>query len=407
MAAPHTRGTSVTRLLLPGVALMSGSGAILVALVLLAGHSPSGASQAILALGTCAFLAIGVLIIQRRPGNAIGPAMFVLGVYLAGYLIADWYIGQPGPLSGAAILAWLISISDGPGFALIILAILVFPDGRLPSRRWRPVVGLAMLESVLIPIGAGLQPGPLSYYPSIQNPFGVAGYPGVAVATVGYLVVALLATLAAGSLVVRWRGSSGQVRAQLKWVAAAAAVLAISQVAVTMTVGQQTDRAFGRATMNEAVTLLSVVAFSIFPLAIGVAVLRYRLYEIDRIISRTLAYGALTVVLAVAYVVGLLATQALLAPFTSRTGPIPVIASTLVVFALFQPVRRRLKAAMDRRFNRSRYDALRTVDGFAARLRSEVDIDRLSREITTVVEDSLAPVHTRIWLRNESRTTEA
>ena len=159
--------------------------------------------------------------------------------------------------------------------------------------------------------------------------------------------------------------------------------------------------------MNEAVTLLSIVAFSIFPLAIGVAVLRYRLYEIDRIISRTLAYGALTVVLSVAYVVGLLATQALLAPFTSRTGPIPVIASTLVVFALFQPVRRRLKAAMDRRFNRSRYDALRTVDGFAARLRSEVDIDRLSREITTVVEDTLAPVHTRIWLRNESRTTEA
>lgn len=407
MAPAQTGRTRVVGLVLPGVAMVSGLGAVLVGIVLLAGGSASGPSQAILGLGTCAFLAIGVLIVQRRPGNAVGPALFILGVYISGYIVADWFIGQPGPPAGAAIFAWLISISDGPGFALVILAILVFPDGRLPSPRWRPVLGVAAVASVLIPAGAGFQPGPLSYYPAIPNPFGVAGYPGIGIASAGYLLVAILAVLAAASLVVRWRGASDQRKAQLKWVAAAAAVLAISQVAITATAGRQTDQAFGRVTMNELAVLLSIVAFSIFPLAVGIAVLRYRLYEIDRIISRTLTYGALTVVLAAAYVAGLLATQAILAPFTSRTGPIPVIASTLVVFVLFQPARRRLKAAMDRRFNRSRYDALRTVEDFATRLRDEVDIDRLSREIATVVEETLAPVQTRIWLRNESRTTEA
>ena len=143
---------------------------------------------------------------------------------------------------------------------------------------------------------------------------------------------------------------------------------------------------------------------SLLPIAIGIAVLRYRLYEIDRIISRTLTYGVLTVVLGAIYFAGFALLQAALAPLTSGGGPIAVAASTLAAFALFQPLRRRLQAAMDRRFNRSRYDAQRTVEGFGAHLRDEVDLERLGGELRTVVGRSLAPTSIGVWLRPSERT---
>jgi hypothetical protein len=153
-----------------------------------------------------------------------------------------------------------------------------------------------------------------------------------------------------------------------------------------------------------------LVAFALaattLPLSIGIAVLRYRLYEIDRIISRTLAYAALTGTLAVVYVAAFIALQAILAPFTQSGGPLAVAASTLAVFALFQPLRRRLQAAMDRRFNRSRYDAQRTVEAFASQLRDEVDLDRVGGAVQTVVGQALAPASVGIWLRPSGRAAE-
>jgi len=372
---------------------------ILIAVALVAQGARGARDQAILVVGTIAYLVVAALIVERRPGNAIGPTLLVLGLYLACYVGADWYIRQPGPQPGASILAWLVSASDGPGFALVGVIILAFPDGDLPSRRWRPALWLAGVEAVLIAIGATFQVGPLTYYPQINAPFGIPGFPGLAFLYAGYAGVATLLLLAAASLVIRWRKAGIVGRAQLKWVAMAAALLAITQLGLEVTAAPRGDVAPGPSNLNELAVFASIVAFSLFPVAIGIAVLRYRLYEIDRIISRSLAYAVLTALLVAVYLVGFAILQAALVPFTHGGGAIAVAASTLAVFALLQPLRRRVQRTMDRRFNRSRYDAERIVAAFATHLRDTVEVDPLRTELSAAIGRTVQPTTLAVWLR--------
>ena len=354
-----------------------------------------------------AFLATGWLIMTRRPGNGVGPALLILGLLYEYFAVADAYVRLPGPPPGAAFLGLGVWLGDAPFFACFSFLLLVFPTGRLLTPRWRVVIGLNVLLIVLFLVGRGFDATPFDYYPWLSSPLGVPGFPGRQIAEAGYPLGLMSFLAATSSLVVRWRRAGGQERAQLKWVAAAASAFGAVFAPYVITY----DRDFDPTRSDLTSTVMISVAQLLLPLAVGIAVLRYRLYDIDRLISRTLAYAALTAILAGAYVVGFLGVQAVIAPFTASGGPIAVAASTLGVFALFQPLRRRLKESMDRRFNRSRYDAQRTVESFAIRLRNEVDIDRLDHEIAAVVRSTLAPVHASVWLRpsarNEYRTTEA
>lgn len=356
-------------------------------------RGPAVAASSVLFMGVAAtFLAVAILIVERRPGNRVGPAMFAMGLVLAAYIALDAYVRQAERPPLAAEAGWLVGQFDGVWFTVLGLLILWFPDGRLPSPRWVvvPWLDTAMIASFCV--GHGLAPGLLSYYPDqadLANPFGVAGFPGDAVLSLGYVLAAVSIGLAATSLVVRWRRAGAVERVQLKWTASAAPLVAL-------TIGLYFVL-FGSG-YNALADVAVSVSVGLFGVAIGVAILRYRLYDIDRLISRTLAYGALTVTLAGAYVVGFLAVQAALSPFTSTGGPVAVAASTLGVFVLFQPLRQRLREAMDRRFNRSRYDAQQTIEAFAARLRDEVHLDRLGAELRTVVGTNLAPSSIGVWL---------
>jgi hypothetical protein len=343
---------------------------------------------------------VGAIIVSRRPGNRIGRVLQVGGpllisVFLA-FLISAIRTLTAGPDDRLGALAgWWASITILPAIlvAFAIVAIL-FPDGRLPGPRWRWPVALVTVGQLAISGISAIAAGPAGEGLA-DNPFGIVRLP-VEVAAIlvptGSLLLFLALGLAVMAMALRWFRGDRLARTQLKWLLGALAV-----GAVVFPLG------FGGDAFN-ALDFLGVASGTLVPISIAIAVLRYRLYEIDRIISRTLTYGLLTVVLVAVYVAGFALVQAVLARFTSGGGPVAVAASTLAVFALFQPLRRRIHAAMDRRFNRSRYDAQRTVDGFAAHLRDEIDLDRLASELRAVVGLSLAPTSVGVWLRPSERT---
>jgi hypothetical protein len=212
------------------------------------------------------------------------------------------------------------------------------------------------------------------------------------------LVLSVIAALASvAGLIVRFRRSRGIEREQLKWFTFAGAIEILIIATTPFLVGLAPG-------LGPLVSIASLFLSPLLPIAAAIAILRYRLYEIDRIISRTLAYAVLTAILAGVYLVGFLGLQSVLTPFTANGGPVAVAASTLAVFALFQPVRRRIQGAVDRRFYRSRYDAQREIETFAARVRDEVEVDRLTVALATTLERTMQPATASIWLRSQNRT---
>ena len=389
-------------------ALAIGLFACLLATAVIAGQTPAFggggvielvAFFGIIGLWGVANATMGALIVLRRPRNPIGRLLLVggpllisvfLGFALSGFrTLTD---GSQDLLGGLA--GWWASIAFFPALLIAwpVVAIL-FPDGRLPSPRWRLPVTLVVVGEAIVSGISALRQGPVS--PGLpNNPFGVLGLSDAAsaVISVGGTVLFLAAlVLGVAAIAVRWRRGDVLTRAQLKWLLGA-----IALGVVLFPLG------FGGDVFN-VLDLLGVGSASLMPVAIAIAVLRYRLFEIDRIISRTLTYGVLTVVLVGTYLSGFALVQAFLAPFTSGGGPVAVAASTLVVFALFQPLRRWLHVLMDRRFNRSRFDAQRTVEGFAANLRGEFDADRVGAELGVIVERTLAPTFIDVWLRPSVR----
>jgi hypothetical protein len=335
------------------------------------------------------YLLVGQLIVERRRGNLVGPIVFLVGAAIAVFLVADVYVRQPGPLPGAVGAAWAVTHMDAPLFVLIGAMFLVFPDGRLPSPRWRPIVVAMLIAAPIAGLAPAFEPGRLAYYPQFENPFGIEGFAGRAIGAPAYVFLVLCVAVSAASLIVRWRWGGPVERAQLKWVAVAAILIGVAMTAYAV--------AFGPGVYNSVMDLLVGLAFGYLPVAIGIAILRYRLYEIDRVISRTIGWAIVTGLL-VAVFVGLVVGLGAVLPVGSENTLVVAVA-TLVAFALFQPLRRRVQRAVDRRFDRSRYDGERTAAAFAERLRSEVDLGSLRSDLLVTATGAIRPERASIWLR--------
>ncbi len=344
------------------------------------------------------FPTVGALVASRRPRHPIGWILVGAGVSLALSGLAEGYgvyalYTAPGAVPGATAMAWISSwIFIAPLFAAPALLFLLFPDGRPPSPRWRPVVWSTAAATGAAVIGGALAPARLDDPPfrGVVNPVALESAEWLFVVSgLGWagMVGSILA--AATSMVLRLRRSRGVERQQLKWIAAAAAVFA---VACLGGVGAYF------AGQDEVGSLVIVLALLPIPIATGLAILRHRLYDIDVVINRALVYGALSALLAGAYVGGVLLFGLVVRPLTGSSN-LAIAGSTLAVAALVRPARARIQSVVDRRFYRRRYDAARTLESFGARLRDEVDLDALGRDLRGVVRETLQPAHVSLWLR--------
>jgi hypothetical protein len=344
-----------------------------------------------------AFASVGAILVTRLPRHAIGWLLLVVGLLfattIASQAIADYglYV-QAGALPGAIWIAWLGQVTWVPaiGLAAIFLPLL-YPTGRLPSARWRLVVVIALIGLSAVITYNALGPWQRGTFPGFANPLALGGPAGSLVEGL-HRVANLLALpailLAATSLVVRFRRAQGVERQQLKWFLSVVVIAAPALLVAILGAGLASDAGW----------LVGLVCLALLPLAIGIAVLRYRLYEIDRLISRTIGWAAVTLILGATFVAVILVLQTLVAPLTG-SNELAVAGSTLLVAALFQPLRGRVQRLVDRRFNRSRYDAERTVAALAARLRDEVDLDAVRADILATVDAALEPSMSSLWLR--------
>ena len=353
-------------------------------------------------LATLSATTVGALLASRRPRHPVGWLLLGLGLPVALSGVATGYanyglMARPGSLPAADWAALYHGVSILGALTCLQFVLLLTPTGSLPSPRWRWwalfVGGAALLAlgtSLLLPFDPPYQATP--------NPLAIPALAGLLrpLNAVTWAVTALGLPVAAGSLLLRFRRARGVERQQLRWLvlaaALAAAVVVVTALALALgLVGDSGDEVL--------LGWVSAVVFGLMPLATGAAILRYRLYDLDRIISRTLAYGLLTLLLGGGYAVAVLGLGQLL----GRGSSLVVAAATLAVAALFQPVRRRVQGAVDRRFNRRRYDAARTIQGFSARLREQVDLDALTAELVVVADQTMQPTQVSVWLRPRAR----
>jgi hypothetical protein len=376
------------------------AGGLLAALLWVRPLTPGLLATGLALIFPLGYATIGLVLSVRRPANPIGWLYAASGLVWALYIPFDPWVDQvvrhhrPPPLA----VQFVVVVGDfiwAPPIALgITLPFLLLPDGRLRSRRWRLAVVAAVAGVAMIMVGGSLTAGPTSSAPSpIDNPFGLAGLAGtiatvVAFSGLGLYGASLLAALEC--VVLRFRAAHGVERQQLRWVAAGAAG-AVAGVLLAMSGGLVLPSGF----LNAAITGLVYPALLCPPVVIAVAVLRYRLWDLDRLISRTVTYALVTGLLVLPYL--------LIVPAAGRlaagAGNLAVAAATLAAAALFAPLRRRVQDLVDRRFNRRRYDAVRIVEAFAARLRDQVDLDALGAELLSVVDQTVAPTQASLWLR--------
>jgi len=356
-------------------------------------------------LSIVSFGALGALILTRQPTNRYGWLMtaiaFVhaLGYFaagLAGYLLYRDATPAPGGVGAAWFFVWSAAVHYVPSATLVFL---LFPDGRLPSRRWRPLAVLTLISLVVAPIGVATLEGPLAVFTAFSNPFGLPGPVPLALVGIGTILGAICVAGSVASLFARYRSAAGVERQQLKWILyGAAASLVVAVVVLGLGVP-----------VTSAATYLSV-ATVVLAVAAGVAILRYHLFDIDLLINRTLVYGITTGGIAASFVIGIIVLQTLVRPFTGGSE-IAVAGSTLASLGLVGPVRRWAQDGVDRRFYRARFDSARTVDDFAVRLRDQVDLDAVRVDLLTTVAQTMQPAHASVWLRlpsrNDSRTPVA
>jgi hypothetical protein len=351
-----------------------------------------------------AYATVGAVVASRRPNNAVGWVLCGMGLTFEVHTFAGAYadhalVARPGSLPGAVIMLW---VSTGwlsiPGMLLgAVLLVLLFPDGRPPNRGLWAVSWMALGGAALVALGFAASPGPMNNYESVHNPFGVSGsvyadalWLWESLAAVVLLVSWLAAVI---SLHLRLDVARGAELEQIKWFAYASVVLLFG-----IFVGFPASEAMGG---RWAVFTLLVTGFSLLPLAVGFAIFRHHLYDVNVVINRTLVYGPLTAILAGVYFVGVAVAQAVFGGLT-RQGDLPqlvIVASTLAIAALFNPLRRRLQGFVDRRFYRRKYDAAKTLEAFSSRLRDETDLNRLGGEMVGVVRETMQPEHVSLWLR--------
>jgi hypothetical protein len=344
--------------------------------------------------------AIGFLVARRQPRNPLGWLFLVIAIFLfvptvgADYAYLNYELGHHLPFAAAGLAVDQLWIE---GLALFIVVILLFPDGRLPSRFWRwalriwCVVFAVVLVDLMVDTAVALSAHPVRVDSTgglaiVDNPAG-----GFAVVQHGCLLVLLVLSVSfIGRQVLSWRRSSGERRQQLKWLASGAAVSIVGLVFAVIFATSSSSI----ATVGQWIGTIGWFGLAALPVSIGVAILRYRLYEIDKIISRTLAYALVTGLL-----IGVFAGLVLLTTnVLSLSSPVAVAASTLAAAALFNPLRQRVQRLVDRRFNRTRYNADRTVAVFAARLKDGTDMTAVCDDLTSVVHQTLEPAHVSLWI---------
>jgi len=341
--------------------------------------------QTVSLLGIIGAPILGGLIASRRPRNAYGWLWLGFGLGLALQSLAMSYeaytlVVEPGSLAAPRSISHVLELGGQVELTLAPLLMLLFPTGRLPSRRWRPLAWISTTAGAVL----------LSLVLFFDNPEQVGG----AISITAFAVVSVIFTailLSALSIVVRYRWASGAERQQLKWFALAAVLIGVVAVGHLLFLDLLLPEAF--------LNLLDAATITGLYVAVGIAILRYRLYDIDRIINRTLVYGSLTVSLALVYFGGVASLQGLLRALTGQGSQLAIVASTLAIAALFNPLRRRIQSFIDRRFYRRKYDAAKTLEGFSARLRDETDLDELSSDLERVVREAMQPEHVSLWLR--------
>jgi hypothetical protein len=353
------------------------------------GAGPRADRGRVLVVLSLAFLTVGAFLAGRRPANAVGWLLLGWGMVMAFATFTSSYVergmvSDPGSLPGPAWVAWAEAVVWHPAFSLLAFLLLLFPHGRLPSRRWRPFAYLVVTVYLTLSLSAAFSPGAVELYypevtPPVQLPVAALADPLFGTLLVGQLGVLGVCLL---SLVLRLRRASGEERQQVKWFVYTVVTVILIFVVSTLMIG--------------AGVLFPL--FGLIPVSVAIAVFKYRLYEIDRLINRTLVYGLLTALLVGVYAGLVFLLGRLLDPATGDSA-LAVAASTLAVAALFQPARRRLQGLVDRRFNRGRYDAAQTVERFSGRLRDQVDLDTLSAELLGVVDHTVQPASASLWLR--------
>jgi len=345
-----------------------------------------------------AFALVGAVVAQHQPRNPVGWLFLGLGLIEGSFELAYGYTHYSlavTSLPGTSWTAWFSNWSSPLSPALIGLAFLLFPDGRLLSRRWRAAVWFCVLGIAPVFATYALAPGPVAEFPSVRNPAGVDGLGFLRDTPVDVFIVAIL-LLAVASIVVRLRRSVGVEHQQVKWFAWSGGLvvgfLIISSVAAVLVEGD--DGLAGQI----AGQVFAVILCGL-PASAGIAILRHRLYDIDRLINRTLVYGALSAVLVATYLGSVLLFRLVLDPLIGESD-LAVAASTLAVAALIRPLGSRIQAVVDRRFYRSKFDGVRTLQDFSARLRDELDLAAVGADLRSVVDDTMQPAHVSLWLRS-------
>ena len=354
-------------------------------------------NMAVISLLILAFSTVGALVASRRPENSIG-WIFCSGafIWILGELALEYgvyaLITAPGALPAGVWIAWFGGWARGIGwFLVVVFLLLLFPTGSLPSPRWRPVLWAAIIFVALFTLVSGLSPVSddlrLTF---VRNPLGLELEIMDLLGEVMYLVLPLLLLACGTAVIVRFFRSRGDERQQLKWFAYAVAVM-------VFLFGFWFSLVLARNVTGDA--LLFTVPLTGLPVAVGIAILKYRLYDIDIVINRTLVYGTLTAVLVVVYLGSVVVLRGLLFGFTGQSSQLTIVASTLAVAALFGPLRRRIQGVIDRRFYRRKYDAAKTLEAYSAKLRDETDLNRLGDDLLAVVRETVQPAHASLWIR--------
>lgn len=375
-----------------------------------------------------AFPTVGALVASRRPENPIGWIFCGTGLIYGVQAFASGYadyalLERTGSLPGGEFMGWISRWIGVPVLPLAgALLVLLFPNGMLLSRKWQPVVWVAVCGSAMLAVSAALAPDPLSFQPTFDNPLGLGGAIGKLAPSesgplfdqpslakpadtkidtggvvevfvrVGFFFVLVSWLFAVAAIITRMDQARGAERQQLKWFVYTVSLLVVGFLAALLGFGQ-----------HSVAWNIGIAAFNFLPIAAGIAILRYRLYDIDVVINRTLVYGVLTAALALVYVGSIVLLQGLFRALTGETSQLAVVASTLAIAALFVPLRQRVQAFIDRRFYRRKYDAAKTLQAFNTRLRDDVDLDNVADELVEVVRETMQPAHVTLWLRPPER----
>jgi hypothetical protein len=358
-------------------------------------------------LSAVLFSTVGAIVASRRAENTVGWLFCLLGLaFSIGHFSSQYAIYaqlvQPDLLPAGQALAWISSWILPPIIGLQVFSFLLFPTGRLPSRRWMWLAWLTMACAVVGTIFSAFSFGANAGLGPVQNPLGIEGFSKVYDAVLTFLT--LLVVAAAFSPFARLRRAGGVERQQIKWFAYAAAATVGGLVFAYMIPNSLDTPPWFEWTGYA----LLIATTPTIPISIGIAILRYRLYDIDRIINRTLVYGSLSAMLVALYFGGVAITQAIIQALTGREDlpQLAIVASTLVIAALFNPLRRYIQSFIDRRFYRNKYDARKTLEAFSAKLRDETDLGALSNDLVGVVRETMQPSHVSLWLRTPDRVVK-